>query len=64
MDRMFDFAGVAGAIVLSITFGVYVEWLALRALIRIMPASRPASGMKASAAAIERNRQPNRSRAA
>ncbi len=64
MDRMFDFAGVAGAIVLSIMFGVYVEWLALRALIRFLPATGPAPGMKAPVAAIERNRQPNQSRAA
>lgn len=64
MDRMFDFAGVGGAIVLSIMFGVYVEWLALRALIRFLPATRPVPGMKAPAAAIERNRQPNQARAA
>jgi len=64
MDRMFDFAGVAGAIVLSIMFGVYVEWLALRALIRFLPATRPVTGMRAPATAIKRDRQPNQSRAA
>ncbi|MGH9733780.1 MAG: hypothetical protein ACRD8A_04220 [Candidatus Acidiferrales bacterium] len=37
MNQFFDFAGVAGAIVFSIGFAVYLEWLGMRGLMRLMP---------------------------
>lgn len=39
MNQFFDFTGVAGAIVFSIGFGVYLEWLCMRGLMRLMPAT-------------------------
>jgi hypothetical protein len=38
MNHIFDVAGITGAIVFSIAFGLYVDWLALRGLMRLMPA--------------------------
>ena len=37
MNQVIDFAGIAGAIGLSIAFGVYLQWLGLRGLMRLMP---------------------------
>lgn len=55
MNQFFDFAGVAGAIVFSIGFGVYLEWLGLRGLMRLMPATpRVVSNVQRSAAAEHR----------
>jgi uncharacterized membrane protein YqgA involved in biofilm formation len=38
MDYMIDLAGVGGAIVLSIGLALCLEWMALRGLMRLMPA--------------------------
>lgn len=38
MNQLFDFAGVTGAIVFSVALGLYLEWLGLRGLMRLMPA--------------------------
>ena len=38
MSQLFDFAGVTGAIVFSVGLGLYLEWLGLRGLMRLMPA--------------------------
>lgn len=37
MSQVVDFAGVGGAILFSIALGVYLEWLAIRGLMRLMP---------------------------
>jgi len=39
MSQVVDVAGVSGAIVFSIALGVYLEWLAMRGLMRLMPAT-------------------------
>lgn len=39
MSQVVDAAGVGGAIVFSIALGVYLEWLAMRGLMRLMPAT-------------------------
>ena len=38
MDYMIDLAGVAAAIVLSIGLALWLEWMTLRGLMRLMPA--------------------------
>jgi hypothetical protein len=38
MDYMIDLAGVGGAIVLSIGLALWLEWMTLRGLMRLMPA--------------------------
>jgi hypothetical protein len=37
MNQVIDVAGVGSAIVFSIALGVYLEWLGLRGLMRLMP---------------------------
>jgi hypothetical protein len=38
MDFIIDFAGVAGAIVASMGLALWIEWVSLRGLMRLMPA--------------------------
>lgn len=55
MNQFFDFAGVAGAIMFSVGFGVYLEWLCMRGLMRLMPATpRVVSNVQRSGAAEHR----------
>lgn len=49
MSQAVDFAGVGGAIVFSIALGVYVEWLAMRGLMRLMPATSRVTDIRKSA---------------
>jgi hypothetical protein len=44
MDYMIDLAGVGGAIVLSIGLALWLEWMTLRGLMRLMPA-KPAAAV-------------------
>jgi hypothetical protein len=44
MDYMIDLAGVGGAIVLSIGLALWLEWMTLRGLMRLMPA-RPVAAV-------------------
>jgi hypothetical protein len=37
MNRILDFAGVAGAIAFSVALALGMEWLGLRGLMRLMP---------------------------
>ncbi len=39
MNHLLDFVGLTGAIVFSVALGLSLEWLALRGLIRLMPAT-------------------------
>jgi hypothetical protein len=38
MEYVIDLAGVAGAIVISISLALWLEWMTLRGLMRLMPA--------------------------
>jgi hypothetical protein len=38
MNDVIDFAGVAGAIGLSVALALWLEWVTLRGLMRLMPA--------------------------
>jgi len=38
MNYFVDFAGVAGAIGLSVALALWLEWVTLRGLMRLMPA--------------------------
>lgn len=38
MNYFVDFVGVAGAIGLSVALALWIEWLTLRGLMRLMPA--------------------------
>ena len=40
MNQLFDFAGVASAIGLSVGLALWLEWLTLRGFMRLMPATR------------------------
>ena len=42
MNEIFDFAGVAFAIAVSIGLALWLEWLTLRGFMRLMPATRVA----------------------
>jgi hypothetical protein len=42
MKEFVGFAGVSGAIVVSIGLALALEWLGLRGLMHLMPASAPA----------------------
>jgi hypothetical protein len=44
MENVIDFAGVAGAIVASMGLALWIEWLSLRGLMRLMPARPGNSG--------------------
>ena len=44
MDFVIDFAGVAGAIVASMGLALWIEWVSLRGLMRLMPARRGRAG--------------------
>lgn len=37
MDNLVEFGGLASLIALSVMFALWLEWLALRALLRLMP---------------------------
>jgi hypothetical protein len=50
MDYMIDLAGVGGAIVLSIGLALWLEWMTLRGLMRLMPAKPVAAVPQAVAA--------------
>jgi hypothetical protein len=41
MNQLIDFAGVAAAIAISVGLALWLEWLALRGFVRLMPATRP-----------------------
>jgi hypothetical protein len=58
MGAIVDFAGVAGAIGVSVALAVWIEWVVLRGLLQLMPA-RAAVAIKAAETA-ERNYQPAR----
>jgi len=42
MEYVIDFAGVAGAIVVSVGLALWMEWVSLRGLMLLMP-PRPAT---------------------
>jgi hypothetical protein len=44
MEYIIDFAGVAGAIVASMGLALWIEWVSLRGLMRLMPARQVNSG--------------------
>jgi len=50
MDYMIDLAGVAAAVVLSIGLALWLEWMTLRGLMRLMPAKPVAAVPQAVAA--------------
>jgi hypothetical protein len=56
MEFMLDFAGVAGAIGVSIALALWVEYVSLRGLLRLMPAK--VAGPAVVGAAAERNYRP------
>jgi hypothetical protein len=37
MEAIVDFAGVAGAIGVSVALALWIEWVSLRGLMRLMP---------------------------
>jgi hypothetical protein len=51
MSSILDLAGMVGAIVLSMALAVGMEWVALRALMQLMP-GKPALGPVATGAAV------------
>jgi hypothetical protein len=44
MDFVIDFVGVAGAIVASMGLALWIEWVSLRELMRLMPGRPGNSG--------------------
>jgi len=44
MGHLVDFAGVAVAIVGSMALALWIEWVSLRGLLRLMPARRVEAG--------------------
>lgn len=57
MKTIMDFTGVAGAIGVSVALALWIEWLSLRGLMRLMPA-RTAGVKDFAAASAERNYRP------
>lgn len=61
MDHMvLNFAGIATTIVFSIALAVYLDWLALRGLMRVMPGrrTRATGGSSTVGANVEPKYQP------
>lgn len=47
MNYLFDFAGVAGAVGFSLALALWLEWMALRGLMKLMPAKTPEDAAQA-----------------
>jgi hypothetical protein len=46
MEQVINFAGIAGAILGSMALALWIEWISLRGLLRLMPARQALAGDK------------------